>query len=421
MSPVSMYSESDSGDWVPRRPGSRPRRGVGLVERDGHPPVSPRPCAAIGARLVLAALAVAVIPMPVLGQRPGQTTVVVRKTRISGYPYAFATPEAGIALGLGGIVTFYTSATDSVLRPSKVTLGGWYSLNNQYKLSLVPQVTLQANEWQIGMPVDFGRFTDKFWGIGNLTPELPYDSAADAKTEDYRSEVTNVKLDVQGPLPIFRSIRSGVLLEFNNTSIVDPKLNPYLNADTVLGSEGGQTFGVGVTSVWDTRDHAFFPEAGGFYQVRALWFPVFLGTDYGYGRVEADFRTFVRQGPDEVIALQAYGNFVFGDAPFYALSALGGPNRMRGYFQGRYRDRHLVMAQAEYRRLVWWRLGFTLFGGVGDVFGSDASDLALRNLKWSLGAGLRFRFNEAEKVNLRVDFGFGRDTKGVYFQLEEAF
>lgn len=377
--------------------------------------------AASVSRLGLALLTVAACPLRAVAQDSTTAEVVPHKTRISGYPYAFATPEAGVAFGVGGIVTFYTSATDSILRPSKVTVGGWYSLNNQYKLSVTPQVTLDRNRWQMNMPGDFGRFTDKFWGIGNMTEELPYDSASDTETEDFRSSVTNVKLDVQGPLPIFASVRSGVLLEFNNTSIVDTLLNPYLAADTIVGANGGQTMGLGFISVWDTRDHAFFPETGGFYQVRALWYPAFIGSDYGYGRVEADFRTFLRRGPDEVIALQAYGHFVVGGPPFYALSALGGPNRMRGYFQGRYRDKHLVVAQAEYRRLVWWRVGFTLFGGVGDVFGSDASEVAIKNLKWSLGAGLRFRFNQAEKVNLRVDFGFGRDTKGVYFQLEEAF
>jgi hypothetical protein len=30
-------------------------------------------------------------------------------------------------------------------------------------------------------------------------------------------------------------------------------------------------------------------------------------------------------------------------------------------------------------------------------------------------------FNQREKINLRADFGFGRDTRGVYFGLEEAF
>jgi hypothetical protein len=35
--------------------------------------------------------------------------------------------------------------------------------------------------------------------------------------------------------------------------------------------------------------------------------------------------------------------------------------------------------------------------------------------------GARFLFNKAENVNLRADIGFGRETSGVYFGLEEAF
>ena len=61
------------------------------------------------------------------------------------------------------------------------------------------------------------------------------------------------------------------------------------------------------------------------------------------------------------------------------------------------------------------------FAGVGDVFGSDASDVSLDELKYSYGLGLRFLFNRQEKINLRADFGFGQDTRGVYFGLEEAF
>ena len=41
--------------------------------------------------------------------------------------------------------------------------------------------------------------------------------------------------------------------------------------------------------------------------------------------------------------------------------------------------------------------------------------------EFAVGAGLRYLFNKEEKVNLRVDFGVGRNTTGVYFGLEEAF
>jgi len=62
-----------------------------------------------------------------------------------------------------------------------------------------------------------------------------------------------------------------------------------------------------------------------------------------------------------------------------------------------------------------------VFAGAGDVFGSPESDISFSNLKYSYGFGLRFLFNRQERINLRADFGFGRDTRGVYFGLEEAF
>ena len=43
-------------------------------------------------------------------------------------------------------------------------------------------------------------------------------------------------------------------------------------------------------------------------------------------------------------------------------------------------------------------------------------------LKYSYGMGLRFLFNKKQKINLRMDFGFGQDgNSGVYFGIEEAF
>jgi len=365
------------------------------------------------------------VPRPGLAQdttgtNPLSITRSTRKLRVTGFPYAFSTPEAGIAFGLGGIVTFYTSSTDTTLRPSKITPSGWYSLNDQYKISLVPLVYLDENRWQLSLPADYGRFTDRFWGIGNLTEPFPEDTAEGAPSEKYRTSALNVKLDVQFPTGLFRSTRGGVVVEYNDTRILDVQNNPLIDS-TLRGSQGGQTVGAGFGLTWDDRNQTFFPSAGGFYQAKALLYPLLFQADYHYSRVEVDLRKYLGRSADEVLALQAYGNFTFGSPPFYALSALGGGSRMRGYFQGRYRDRHYVMAQAEYRRMVWWRLGFAAFAGVGDVFGSDSSEFRIQNLKWSLGGGLRVAFNRAEKVNLRVDVGFGRKTSGVYFQLEEAF
>lgn len=354
----------------------------------------------------------------------GAAAPTERKVRISGYPYAFSTPEAGVAFGIGGIVTFYTSRTDTVLRPSKVTAGGWYSLNDQYKITLTPVVYFSANRFQVSLPADYGRFTDRFWGIGNQTAEFPEDTTPGAADEQYRLSAANVKLEVQvPPATSFGArlfTRAGIALELNDTRILDPLDNPLIDS-TLRGSEGGQTIGVGAVFVRDTRNQTFFPSGGGLYSAKVVAYPVVFVADYGYTRVEADLRHYVGRSADEVLALQAYGSFLFGSPPFYALSALGGPSRMRGYFLGRYRDRHYLTAQAEYRRMVWWRLGFAAFAGAGEVFGSEGSDLRLSNLQWSVGGGLRVLFNKAERVNLRVDLGIGKGTTGLYFQLEEAF
>jgi hypothetical protein len=110
----------------------------------------------------------------------------------------------------------------------------------------------------------------------------------------------------------------------------------------------------------------------------------------------------------------------YGSPPVYELPAMGGQRIMRGYYQGRYRDKVLFATQAEYRFHLKGRFGAVAFAGVGDV-GSRLVDVRIRDLKTSLGGGLRFKFNQVENVNLRMDVGFGRNTSGVNFGLEEAF
>jgi hypothetical protein len=79
------------------------------------------------------------------------------------------------------------------------------------------------------------------------------------------------------------------------------------------------------------------------------------------------------------------------------------------------------MLQGEYRQFFSKRFGFVLFGGVGNV-AENLIDYRFDNLKYSYGAGLRFKFNQEQKVNLRVDFGFGNDgNRGIYFGIQEAF
>jgi hypothetical protein len=60
------------------------------------------------------------------------------------------------------------------------------------------------------------------------------------------------------------------------------------------------------------------------------------------------------------------------------------------------------------------------FAGVGDVFGPN-SNLQFDQLKYSVGGGLRFIINPAERLNIRLDYGYGREGGYFYFIVAESF
>jgi outer membrane protein assembly factor BamA len=258
----------------------------------------------------------------------------------------------------------------------------------------------------------FAHTVDRFYGIGNKTPDLG--------TEEYILEEYGGILDFQIPPAIGMSDRSGLVLDFRHYSVVDVKENPYLQNDTLNGIQGGNVSGLGLIYVWDTRDNVFFPNKGGLLQMKFLFYTKDLGSDYAFNWIEIDSRRYWAFNPDQVIAFQLFVDAVGGDPPFYELPALGGPRKMRGYFQGRYRDYNFFTVQVEYRQYVWRRLGFVAFFSIGDV-ASEITQFQVQHLKKSYGVGIRFLFNKEKKINLRADIGIGKDTSGIYFGMEEAF
>lgn len=340
-----------------------------------------------------------------------QDSVKIKKVNFSGYPYAFYSPETQAAIGAGGIFLFYTKSKSNNLRPSKIGFGAHYTTNKQYKFSMNPSIYFNSNNLVVNMPVSFGYTLDKFWGIGNTTKETG--------TEEYFRQDFNFQLEIQVPPLLFFADLSGFIFEYKNTTIVEAKDNEFINNETVNGFKGGDVYGLGVNLIWDRRDNLFYPTTGHYQYIKFIVYPE--PSDYVYTTFELDVRIYKKLLKNQVLATNLYLKSVGGNAPFYELAALGGRNRMRGYFQGRYRDRNYVAFQSELRQYFTERFGFVVFGGFGDV-GEDLTDLSLKAIKYSVGGGLRYLFNKKENVNLRMDIAFGRDgNTGVYFGIEEAF
>lgn len=339
-----------------------------------------------------------------------QDSISIKKVAFSGYPYAFYSPETQAAIGAGGIILFYTKKSEA-LRPSKIGFGAHYTTNKQYKFSLNPSIYFNANNLVVNMPVSFGYTLDRFWGVGNSTLETG--------TEEYFREDFNFQLEVQVPPLLFFSDRSGFILDYKNTTIVDVKENQFLIDESVNGHQGGNLFGFGINLIWDRRDNVFYPTEGHYQYIKFIVYTE--PSDYIFSTFEVDVRYYKKLLKNQILATNLYLKNVGNNAPFYELPALGGQNRMRGYFQGRYRDVSYVTFQTEFRQYFTKRFGFVAFAGIGDV-GSEITDFSIKELKYSLGGGLRYLFNKKENVNLRMDIGFGADgNSGIYFGIEEAF
>ena len=340
---------------------------------------------------------------------PDHVDSTEKKSVFKAYPYAFYTPESKLAFGAGGIYTFYTGDGDE-LKPSKIGFGGYYSTNNQYKISMNNTYYFANNKVYFNLPISYGYFINKYWGIGKEVDS--YDSSS------YSQQTLAATLTFQVPPVWFSADRTGIILDYDYTEIVDKLDNELLENDSLPGSNGGQIIGFGADLVWDSRDNIFFPNSGGYQYFKVVFYPGM--SDYTFANFELDLRHYRSFGKDHVLAGNFYLQSVVGETPFYKLPSVGG-KQMRGYFYGRYRDNFFAMLQMEYRQYFTKKWGFVVFSSVGNV-SSSILEYNLESIKYTYGTGLRYLFNEKERINLRADIGFGSEGSiGIYFGIEEAF
>ncbi len=336
-------------------------------------------------------------------------TVKIGRLQVTGYPYVFYSPETEFALGGALILTRRLSA-DTTVKPSSAMISGYYSAMHSYDLFFNPEFFLEEDKYYLGIAADYWRFVDKFWGFGNDSP--------DSDNVGYIRKIfsVNVEFDVRvvGPLKV------GLNYDLNYTTIEDKQTNPYLLSGSVPGSDGGTSSGLGVVLFADTRNRAFYPTSGGSYKLAIVNSLEWLGSSFKFRRWIADFRHYFQIADPFVLAAQMYAMGITGEPPFYLYPALGGDNQMRGYYEGRYRDKYYLAIQGELRWRITNRWGLVGWAGIGDVAGT-LDNFRLNSFKPTVGVGVRFALDPAEVLNVRADFAYGKNTNGMYFNAKEAF
>lgn len=326
-------------------------------------------------------------------------------------PYAYYTPETKIAFGVGGIYSFRPAGSSPKDRPSNLRIALTYTQLRQTMLGFLPEIYIKNESYYLNGNYNYLKYPDKFWGIGNDMP----DNAEEDYEPNYFKSYTNFQKQITPGLYI------GIRYQYEYISLKETDENGVLPDGTVPGSDGGSASGLGFIINHDTRNHVYYPSSGLYNQIYAVFFGKVIGSDYQFNMISFDIRKYLSVFGSHVLAFQTYNTFIDGTPPLQMLALLGGSYWMRGYFSGRYRDKNMITFQAEYRFPLFWRFGAVGFAGFGDV-AREIDEFQMNEFKYTFGVGFRFMFDTQERINARLDIGFGKGrNSGIYALVVEAF
>jgi hypothetical protein len=324
-------------------------------------------------------------------------------------PVVYYTPETGFALEA---FAYYTFKLKNAERASNVRLFATYTQMKQYMFILPAQLYTNDEKYFINSYNDFRYFPEYFYGLGNNTKEterVQYDFQA-----------------LQSQNKILRKIKSysyaGLNIQYQGFSVdFKGQDSLWIQNDRLIGTDFFRHFIIGGVFMLDSRDHILAPKKGLFFEATInRGRGIADGNSTRFWQIILDFRKYFPLNERNVIATQALFQSCYGDVPFRVLPYLGGPHIHRGFYMGRFRDKHAGLLQLEWRHSFPNRIGFTFFSSTGQVAHS-LKDIHLNRLHTALGAGLRFKISKKDQTTIRLDYSKTLDSQGVYLYFAEAF
>jgi outer membrane protein assembly factor BamA len=325
-------------------------------------------------------------------------------------PVVYYTPETEFGFGAVSLFSFRFRREDANSRNSQFQLGGAYTQRDQLLFYLPYKLYWKNEKYYSYGELGYYKYSYRFFGVGNDLPA--------SNEELYNVDFPKLRVNLMQLLR--RSLYLGISYWYADYDIVKVKEGGLLDRQNIVGQNGGTTSALGLIALYDSRDNYNYPSKGTYLEVSTRSNKQFIGSEYDYTLLSIDYVTFLSKNKN-ILAINLHTIAMSGEPPFNELAFLGGREKMRGYFEGRYRDRNLVLIQSEYRRFLFWRLGMVAFAGYG-VVARNISDYQVGNLRLSGGLGLRYRLDEKEKINIRLDAGFGEQgNSGIYLTIGEAF
>ena len=324
---------------------------------------------------------------------------------VIGGPHYASDTKFGLGLVAAGL--YRTDPNDSILPPSNVSLYGDVSSVGFYMLGVRGNHIAPKGRYRIDYHLYFYSFPSDFWGIGY---EMGDNDANKSGMKRWQAQA-----EVSFLFRVADNFYIGPMARY------DYVIGKHIERPELLQGMDQHTWnvGAGVSLVYDNRDNLTNPHRGIYLNINQMFRPRFMGNDYAFSTTAFRFDAYQRLGKGTVLAEDIGANLNFGNPSWGMMAELGGTHSMRGYYEGRYRDKHSLEATVELRQHVWKRNGIVVWVGAGTIFPKFS---ALRSKQILPNAGVGYRWEFKKNVNVRLDYGFGKSGQsGFLFNINEAF
>ncbi len=344
----------------------------------------------------------------------------------AGMPYAYTGPDTGVGVGFSII---FRDMFGKLGRDTTFTVD--YTQTNYSTFSISwdePQFLHENARGKIELSYE-NKPARRFFGIGN-TAELKdvcnWDYSSVEAIPSYMIRSNDFEWGLTGRWRYNIVTTEDGSLEGSDDKKWERPISeefPYFYMSHEF--EGGVISGPGITLFHDTRNDRFpigggrqeriFPIGGGYEEVFLARYDHSVASDFDYTQGYVDLRRFIRLGSDNtILAVRAKLDWTEGDVPFHQY-----PGDIRGYFNGRYRDKVATNFQVELRQMFEWSREINaiilkptisnpfivLFWDEGRVF-PELDDVFTEYEGYHYTVGVSGRFIVSPSIVIRADYGW---------------
>lgn len=325
-------------------------------------------------------------------------------------PGPFYTPELGIGIGVAAVGLYRPDRQQKNTPLSSLALTGFASSTGAFGFGYENDTFLHNDQWRFYIDGDLSHRPLYYWGQGYREGRHRHDR------QRYDSSRFNATPQLLYRLRANTYAGVGWAVSWERASALQDKPSGGFSRYPVALNQLNS--GISLLFSYDTRDFIANPSHGQVLNIHYNDYLPSLGSDNRLNVWDLQYDLYHPLNDSTLLAWELYSRLATGHVPWTMQGSLGDSRHLRGYYQGRFRDRNIVTTQLELRKKLSWRHGVVGWIGAGSMSQRPSEVL---DGHWLPSVGVGYRFEFKKRMNVRLDYGVGQRSSGFYFQVGEAF